>query len=71
MELIMGNKIEVMTGYKQVSAQIRWLIQNRIQHYVNAQGQVWTTPELLIGGRSSSENDENDGFDLGCINAQN
>lgn len=43
MSLLTSTDLEMLTGRVQAAAQIRWLTQNRVRHYVNANGKPVVT----------------------------
>lgn len=47
MQLLSDESLEQLTGYRQKAAQIRWLQQNGVRHYVRADGRAVVTETAL------------------------
>lgn len=69
MDMIIGEDIERMTGYKVRSHQVKWFQANGITCKVNARGEVWTTNDWL-NGKDKDSNAANDdyGFNANFLN---
>ncbi len=68
MDMIIGEDIERMTGYKVRSHQVKWFQANGITCKVNARGEVWTTNDWLnLRDQQQEAANDDDGFNAGFM----
>lgn len=58
------DELRELTGYRTASAQIRWLTQNGVKHWIAATGRP-VVPRAAIDGTATTRNDG--GFQLGKV----
>jgi hypothetical protein len=67
MQIITGEDIQTMTGYKNLSGQKQWFIDRGYSYQVSNNKQLWTTDDWMNGKDKYKAVNDNDGFNLGAL----
>ena len=67
MEILIGDKIKLITGYSQKSSQVKWFSERGYKYEVDKDNNVWTTDQWLNHADKYQTVSNDDGFNLSGV----